>query len=63
MYECSPPPCQNNALKGLLKEFPLVSYNASIQFFSFNILKDTIKGDKRNTLTAQEHLTVGMLTG
>jgi hypothetical protein len=31
--------------------------------FSFNILKDYIKGDKRTTLSAKEYLTVGMLTG
>lgn len=31
--------------------------------FSFNFLKDAIKGDKRQTLTAKEHLITGILTG
>ena len=42
----------------------IIKPKARLNFiFSFNILKDTIKGDKRNTLSAKEHLTVGMLTG
>ncbi|XP_046859545.1 mitochondrial folate transporter/carrier-like [Xenia sp. Carnegie-2017] len=34
-----------------------------LYFFGFNFLKDAIKGDKRQTLTAKEHLITGILTG